>query len=235
LAIAAAGCTYPAFDFSAGGAGGGSATASSGTRAASSSSSASSASGGTCTIDHLLISEVRSRGAGGAEDEFIELYNPTSAGVKLDATWALQARSTSATGYDVRWKGDGSTIPPRGHYLIAGKGYVQKPSPDGMLSTGITDAGSLVLLQGTTNVDAVCYAYDLVTTGILVQGVVPYTCNGTPAANPHDDTSGTDADASIERRPGGQFGNCTDTKDNAYDFVAQMPATPGDLASPPEP
>jgi hypothetical protein len=31
-----------------------------------------------CPVDHLLISEIRSRGIHGGNDEFIEIYNPTS-------------------------------------------------------------------------------------------------------------------------------------------------------------
>jgi hypothetical protein len=42
-------------------------------------------------------------------------------------------------------------------------------------------------------------------------------------------------DASIERKPGGAGGNCTDTGDNASDFTAQTPATPMSTASPPTP
>jgi hypothetical protein len=137
--------------------------------------------------------------------------------------------------YDTRWTGDGSTLQPHGHYLIAGGAYVQMPLPDGMLASGLTDAGSIVLVQGGKNIDVVCYAYDAFTSGLLGNVLDPFTCAGMPANNPHDDTSGTNMDISLERRPGGALGNCTDTMNNAYDFLEQMPADPADLASPPAP
>jgi hypothetical protein len=60
-------------------------------------------------------------------------------------------------------------------------------------------------------------------------------CAGTPATNPHDNTTNTDTDASIVRLPGGAAGNCTDTGNNAVDFIAESPSTPEDSASPPTP
>ena len=84
-------------------------------------------------------------------------------------------------------------------------------------------------------VDVVCYAYDAFTSGLLGNFIDPFTCAGTPANNPHDDSNGTNMDISLERRPGGALGNCTDTMNNAYDFIQQMPADPADLASPPAP
>jgi hypothetical protein len=54
-------------------------------------------------------------------------------------------------------------------------------------------------------------------------------------SNPHDNTSSTDVDASVERKPGGVGGNGQDTGDNAADFSTAMPANPQDLASPPTP
>jgi hypothetical protein len=181
-----------------------------------------------------LISQILSHGPQGAADEFIEIYNPTASPVVLDSSWTIKARSTSALSYDERWTGDGSTLPAYGHYLIVGSGYSEETAPDAMLSVGIADAGSVILLQDTMVLDAVCYTYDVVTQGIVAGGL--YTCNGTPADNsPHDDSSGDDPDQSLLRRPGGAAGNCTDTGDNSYDFVKENPSTPSDLSSPPAP
>jgi hypothetical protein len=48
-------------------------------------------------------------------------------------------------------------------------------------------------------------------------------------------TNGDNVDASLERKPGGSAGNCTDTGDNAADFAAVMPANPQSSASAPTP
>jgi hypothetical protein len=80
-----------------------------------------------------------------------------------------------------------------------------------------------------TSVDAVCYYF----------GTNPFdttfTCAGTPVVNPHDNTTSTNTDQSVERKPGGAGGNCTDTGNNAADFGTQSPATPQSSLSPPTP
>jgi hypothetical protein len=67
----------------------------------------------------VLISEFRLNGPGGAQDEFIELYNNTDAPITVTSSdgsisWAL-ARSGDTI---VATLADGTFIPARGHYLI---------------------------------------------------------------------------------------------------------------------
>jgi cysteine-rich repeat protein len=191
--------------------------------------------GGACTATNLLISEIRSRGAGGAGDEFIELYNPTAAAVALNNTWKVEGRSNAAGSYTSRWTGSGKTIPAHGHFLIASAGYTQMPTADEALSTGITDATSVRLTHSGTVVDAVCYAFDAASAASYTAAGSTYTCEGTPVStNPHP-TSASNTDASIERKPGGAGGNCSDTGDNAADFAVLMPANPQNSQSPPTP
>lgn len=166
----------------------------------------------------------------------MELYNPTNAAVVLDSTWKLEGRSHTAGSYNTRWTGAGTSIPAHGHFLIAYTGYAQLPAPDGMLTSGITDATSLKLTQSGVAVDAVCYAFDATTQGAYAAS--GYACEGTPADNlPHNNASNatSNVDVSIERKPGGAAGNCTDTGDNAADFITQTPATPQSTTSPPTP
>ncbi|HVY47846.1 MAG TPA: lamin tail domain-containing protein [Minicystis sp.] len=171
---------------------------------------------------HVVFSEIRSRGPAGSGDEFVELYNPTPAAVALDASWHIDGRSDTAGSYTTRWTGAaGKTIAAHGHFLIGGSSYAG--TVDGTM-TSITDATSLKLVQSGATVDAVCYAYSATTAGHFGG---TYTCEGTVIPfNPHDNSSATNTDASIERRPGGAAGNCIDTDDNAADFQAIMPSTP---------
>ncbi|MEO5730753.1 MAG: lamin tail domain-containing protein, partial [Byssovorax sp.] len=186
-----------------------------------------------CANDHLVLSEIRSRGLGGTTDEFIEIYNPTAAAVILDATWKLEGRSNNAATYTARWTGSGKTIPSHGHYLIASGGYVQSPGKEDSFlgASSITDATSLRLTSGATVIDAVCYGYSAATKATLMGA--GYTCEGTPADNlPHKDAAGAgDVDVSIQRLPGGALGNCIDTGDNAADFVTTKPALPQNTMS----
>jgi hypothetical protein len=185
---------------------------------------------------NLLISEIRSRGAGSASDEFVELYNPTSSAVMLSSDWQLDTRSSGAASYGLRWTGEGLTIPAHGYFLLTGSNYAQSPAGDAFLSSGITDAGSLRLRYGDANVDVVCYAFNDTTLGTLA--APGYDCEGIPADNlPHNNgnSMASNSDVSIERGPGGAQGNGVDTDANAADFATRAPALPQNRLSPPLP
>jgi len=174
-----------------------------------------------------VISEIRTRGAGGASDEFIELFNASGSPITLDTSWSIGGRSSTGTAYTTRWTGSGKAVPAWGHYLLGGSSYTQTPADD--TESGITDAGGLHLIHAGTTVDTLCYLYGTVTLDST------YACAGTPVVNPHDNSTSTDVDASVERLPGGAGGNCTDTGNNAADFAVQTPATPQNTASAPTP
>lgn len=197
--------------------------------------------GGTC-VDVVLISEVRTRGLGGATDEFVELYNAGAADVTTDASWVLEVRTVSqnqcaSTAYIARWAGSGETIPAHGHLLIAAEGYTQMPAADVVITgTGfLPDAGSVRLMHGADVADAVCFYYSQPTLGSLTCAAKPFSCEGTPIENPHDGSAATDTDESLERLPGGMQGNATDTNDTSADFAVITPATPESTASPATP
>ena len=209
---------------------GGAASTSSSTSTTSASSSSSSG-GPTCAINHLLISEVRTRGPGGDSDEFVELYNPTSAPILLDSSWAISAIAVGELLYTTRWIGSGASIPAHGHYLIATASYSQRPAADDVLAPPISDASAVQLEHGGAAVDILCF-YSNLATQVAISA---YDCEGTAAGNPHDGTAATNTDKSLERRPSGKQGHCVDTGNNNTDFFVQSPATPQSTTSAPTP
>ena len=72
----------------------------------------------------ILLSEFRLRGPAGSADEFVELYNNTDQPLVVSTTdgsagWALAALDASgAAAQIVCTLPNGTTIPPRGHYLV---------------------------------------------------------------------------------------------------------------------
>jgi hypothetical protein len=188
---------------------------------------------GRCACNtHLLISEVRTRGASSAADEFVELYNPTPAPIVLDNTFVVDSRSSGSMQYTNRWVGGGESIPPYHHYLIVGGGFSQATLPDATLTSGITDAGSLVLKQGAIVIDAFCFCYNPSTcTAVTNNG---YKCEGEPATNANMDVM-NGVTASMERKAFGSNGSCVDTDDSQADFDVMMPGDPQALASMPTP
>jgi hypothetical protein len=177
----------------------------------------------------------------------VEIYNPGSAPVTFDGTWAVKARNAtvgmagcSTAGYGTRFMGGSQVIPPHGHILYANAaGFSESAATpaDGTypMIYGIPDAASVILVHGNAVVDALCYYYDATTQATLGCPGNPYTCSGTPVMSPHDNTTSTDVNSSLERRPGGSSGNTQNTQDNAADFITTTPADPHDLASPPVP
>ncbi|MDQ1590438.1 MAG: hypothetical protein QOG71_1065 [Pyrinomonadaceae bacterium] len=79
----------------------------------------------------VLISEYRLDGPNGARDEFVELYNNTNEPITVttsdnSAGWALVTGRDGAQGVTLETYAvvpNGTNIPARGHYLVAGSGY----------------------------------------------------------------------------------------------------------------
>ncbi len=196
---------------------------------------------GKCTgdvcVDVLLISEVRSHGPAGIDDEFIELYNPGGAAVTTDSTWQLIARNAPGIGNCAQsddfssWTGSGEVIPSHGHLLIGGSAYAGTTTVDVAATAVFGDGASIRLEHDSVVIDAVCFYANAASQTDLTGCSTPFVCEGAPIANPHDNTGDTDTDDSIERKPGGNGGNATDTGDSSADFQAISPSNPQNLAS----
>jgi hypothetical protein len=190
----------------------------------------------------LLISEVRSRGPGGAADEFIELYNPSSVAITTNATWRLVTRDAPGSancGSNTNralWVGSGETIPSHGHLLIGGSGYSGSTTGDTEMTDFFSDGASVFLEhEADVVVDAVCFYFNQASQDNLTLCSTEYHCEGAPIMNPHDNTTGTNSDASLERKPGAAGGNATDTGVSSADFASISPSSPQNLASPATP
>jgi len=153
----------------------------------------------------LLISEFRTRGPGGAADEFVEVYNPTSSTVVIGGllirssnnAGSLTTRATITTGM---------TLGPGCHYLFAPASFsaIGAVPPDQSFSSGITDDGGIAITRSdsATVIDAV---------GMSAGSAYKEGPTLTPLA-------GT-SNQSYERKPGGPSGNGVDSNDNSSDFV----------------
>jgi hypothetical protein len=192
----------------------------------------------------LLISQIKTRGLSGGNDEWVELYNPGSSPVTFDTSWAFKVRSavsgscTGSTG--IRFTGGCQVIPSHHHLLYTngasdgGTSYSEQATvpEDGTYTPGITDASSVLLFHGSALVDVLCFYYDSASEGALTGcPSAPFTCLGAPVMNPHDNTTASDNNQSLERKPGGAGGNTMNTHDNAIDFAVRTTADPHDLAS----
>ncbi len=73
----------------------------------------------TCTPS---VNEVQTAGAGGASDEFVELYNPCADAVALTG-YALVYRSAAGTSDTLLARLDGQTLAPGAHLVVGNHGY----------------------------------------------------------------------------------------------------------------
>jgi hypothetical protein len=127
---------------------------------------------GMAVASEMLISEFRFRGADGANDEFIELYNNTDSNLVVStadgsAGWALVA-SDGVTRFIVPVN---TVIRPRAHYLAVNPGYSLASygggaAGDVSYSAGIPDGAGIALFRTansanfnlTTRLDAAGYS-----------------------------------------------------------------------------
>jgi len=103
----------------------------------------------------VLISEVRFRGPGGTEDEFIELYNNTDADITVrpdtsgSAGWGL----VSSAGVTIYVVPNNTVLPARSHFLIGGSAYsLSNNTPaDAFAPFGVPDNDGVTLFGSTVN------------------------------------------------------------------------------------
>jgi plastocyanin len=168
----------------------------------------------------VVISEFRTRGPLGGNDEFIELYNLSGANVDISG-WTIDGAAGCGASTGVRATvPPGTTLPTHSHYLItngtAGTGYSGSVPGNITYTTGIADNGGIALF---TNLGALVDSVGMCSTVAFYEG--------TPL-QPFSDN----ANRSYERLPGGSAGSGQDTDDNAADFAVREVSDPQNLCSP---
>jgi hypothetical protein len=170
---------------------------------------------------HIVISEFRSTGPLGADDEFVELYNPTGAPVNI-GNWLIYTSSGCGTSISALISiYQGTVLQPGQHYLVAAyPSFSSIAYSDMRFSPGIADSGGLALFSAGTVIDQV----GMCSTTYYKEGTtltpLPSAPDvGTPTPLP------TISNKSYERKPGGDT-SCYDTDNNANDFKLIYPSNP---------
>jgi hypothetical protein len=158
----------------------------------------------TSSLAGVVISEFRTRGPSGAEDEYIELYNPNSTVVDISG-WKINVSNDSGN-TSTRATIPASTILRSGQYYLitnsSTNGYSGIVTANLTYGQGITNAGGIALVRpDNTVVDQV---------GV---GASSAYKEGTPLS-----PLPSNSNQSYERKLGGASDSCQDTNDNANDF-----------------
>jgi hypothetical protein len=166
----------------------------------------------------VVISEFRTRGPSGGNDEFIELYNLSALPVNISG-WEIKGSNSSGTVSTRAVINNGTVLNPGCHYLLtnsspSGGPYSGPVAGNQTYGVGITNDGGIALtLPGGAIVDQV----GMSTGSAFKEGSVlaPLT---------------SDSSRSYERRPGGSGSN-QDTDNNQNDFRLISPSDPQNASS----
>jgi hypothetical protein len=168
----------------------------------------------------IVISEFRTRGPNGANDEFIEIYNPTGSPVDISG-WKINASGETGS-VETKATVPASTLLRSGqYYLIANSnasgGYTNTDAPANLTyGTSIADTGGIALLRSdNTIIDQV--------------GMSPGSAykEGSTLAPLTENIN-----RSYERKLGGSSDSCVDTNNNASDFQNKAPSDPHNYSFP---
>jgi uncharacterized repeat protein (TIGR01451 family) len=154
----------------------------------------------------ILISEFRTRGPGGATDEFIEIYNPTTATVTIGGL-VIRSSNNAGTLTTRATITAGTTLGPGCHYLFAPTTFTGGVTANQTFTNGITDDGGVAITRS-----------DLVT---IIDAAGMNSGSAYKEGTTLAPLAGT-TNQSYERKPGGASGNGTDTNNNASDFMLNV-------------
>ena len=163
---------------------------------------------------HLVISEFRTLGPNGADDEFVELYNPSGAAVNMGG-WMVKKSSSCGTSVSTLVTIPANTILQAGQHYLAATSSSSVTSADQTYADSLADDGGLALVTASsTVVDQV----GMCASTTYREGIALSPLSGT-------------SNQSYERKPGGAT-SCFDTDNNTADFAPISPANPQNKASP---
>lgn len=194
--------------------------------------------------DHVVISEVQIAGDGGADDEFIELYNPTSSAVDISG-WSIQRETTGGTFAKKNFEALAS-IPAHGYFLIANNSYNGGTTADmshgtfDLSSTGTTiflvnDQTTLTTGDEASIVDKVAVGTDAVDAETTPFTPIP----GSEASIERKARASSDAASMGSGGSDETAGNGEDSDDNSADFISRTTSDPqnstSEIEEPPAP
>ncbi len=178
--------------------------------------------------DHLVISEIQTRSVANADDEFVELYNPTSSPVVIDG---LRLRLGASSNLIDSMNG---TIPAHGFYLVSKPGANLPIASDATYSassSAITSSSTITLLDTdhATIIDRV---------GLGTATLFETASAATPSAGGSIERKAKSTSTPTSMQSGGvdEFeGNGEDTDNNASDFNIRDISNPQNATSTIEP
>ncbi len=189
------------------------------------------------TANHLVISEVLVNGKyesnAADNDEFVEIYNPTSAPVDV-SNWTLDYRSASGTSFNTKYTfPSGAMIQSHKFYLIGGGGVTDRDNSSDSQILGLGNSGGGVFLRNSSG-----STIDLVGWGSASSSNYEGTVVAVPSEGISLERKANSSSNASTMGIGGadEFeGNGYDSDNNSSDFVQRTTPQPQNSLSPAEP
>jgi hypothetical protein len=180
--------------------------------------------------DHVVISEVQTRGATSTHDEFVELYNPLSNPVDM-TDWRLSRRTPGGTRYNLLTTFPPCAIPAFGYFLIAHPS-VYTDTRDAAYSTSQSIASSNTIILYS---DAGLTVVDMVGMGSATVSETATISNPVAGGSIERKAQSTSTADSMGPGGGDEFkGNGHESDDNSQDFVLRAASEPQNSSAPVE-
>lgn len=185
-----------------------------------------SAAANTCVVPNpstsVVISEFRTRGPNGGNDEFVELYNKSDAAIDISG-WKIKGSNNTGSVSTRVTVSANTSLPAHKHFLVtnvnASFGYSGTRAGNQTYTLGIADNGGIALTRPD---DTIIDQVGMSSGSAFKEGRVleSFTIN---------------VDRSYERKPGALAGSGQDTDDNRSDSLIRTPSDPQNLANSPTP
>lgn len=167
--------------------------------------------------ENLVISEFRTRGTNGEDDEFIEIFNPSPDSVQLGGWQVWRSSGCGMATSQLFSFPENVWLPPGHHFLAASVDASISISPDLVYLSDLYDTGGFALINRS---------------GKIIDQVGMCTTTKYHEGTPLEPLV-ENLDQSFERKLGGTEASCYDTGDNTRDFSRRAPGLPQNLDSPP--
>lgn len=197
----------------------------------------------TAQAPHVVISEIQTSGAGGANDEWIELYNPSSQSVDL-SLWSIQYRGGAGANFYKKNFAAGNSIATNGFFLAAYSNYtggvpadlVYSDSSFSMSGTGgtiflVNNNVKLTSATSTSIIDKISYGSGA---NLFPEGTV-FSQAPLAGESLERKANATSTAESLSAGADKWQGNNYDNNNNSQDFVLQNSPTPQNSQSLTEP
>lgn len=178
---------------------------------------------------HIVISEIQIAGST-ANDEFVELYNPTAGPIDLSG-WQLVKRTAAGTGDLILIEDIGFVMPAKSYMLLAHEDYDGETDPDLLYTTNPLSTNNTIIIR-----DQHGEAVDLLGMGTAALFEAEAATN--PATNRSLERKALE-NSSVETMTGEGsdvlLGNGWDSDSNLLDFILRTQPEPQNSASAIEP